>query len=60
MFKVKYNGYFRTVYDVKIEDFDWGYYKRDRIRHPGATWFLIGVDGCFEWVKALECEPVED
>jgi hypothetical protein len=58
MFKVKYEGYFRTVYDVKIERFVWGNYGENN--EPSNTWFLIGVDGYFKWVQAFECEPVEE
>ena len=57
MFKVKYDGYFRTVYDVEIERF-WQQWDGNIV--PDNTWFLIGVDGYFKWVQAFECEPVEE
>lgn len=57
MFEVIYDKERCNVYDVKIEDFDWGYYDGDRIRKPGTTWFLLSIDGRFVWVLKDECTP---
>lgn len=58
MFKAKYKGKIVTVYDVEKK---YGYtnYNEKTAYMPVITWFLIGIENSFVWVKARECEPVE-
>lgn len=59
MFKVEYKEKIYTVYDVKIDGFDYSYYNGESQRCPQNTWFLISIDGYFCWVKSSDCKGDE-
>ena len=56
MFSVWYRGYIFTVYDVNVTRYSIGI---QDARIPTETYFLIAIDGRFEWVAMSECRAVE-
>ena len=55
MFSVWYRGYTFTVYDVNVTRYSIGI---QGARIPTETYFLIAIDGRFEWVAMSECRAV--
>lgn len=58
MFSVVYRGYIYTVYDVEICEYGVAEGIQQSII-PTETYFLIAIDGHFEWVAMSECRAVE-
>ena len=57
MFSVVYRGYIYTVYDVEICEYGVVEGIQQSII-PTETYFLIAIDGRFEWVAMSECRAV--
>ena len=57
MFSVMYRGYIYTVYDVEICEYGVVEGIQQSII-PTETYFLIAIDGRFEWVPMSECRAV--
>ena len=55
MFSVWYKNYVHTVYDVNVTRYSIGI---QEARIPTETYFLIAIDGRFEWVAMSECRAV--
>lgn len=53
MAKVKYEGKEREVISVETE-WEWGYYRGEKIRKPSDTWLLIDYDGYFIWINVRD------
>lgn len=56
MFSVWYRDYVFTVYDVNVTRYSLGV---QQAKIPTETYFLIAIDGRFEWVPMSECRVVE-
>lgn len=57
MFSVLYKNYVHTVYDVEICEYGVVEGIQQSII-PTETYFLIAIDGRFEWVPMSECRAV--
>ena len=57
MFSVWYKDYEHTVYDVEICEYGVAEGIQQSII-PTETYFLIAIDGRFEWVPMSECRAV--
>lgn len=58
MGKVIYENKECDVISVSTE-WEWSYYKGERVRKPSDTWLLISFEGFLMWVMRGECKGIE-